>query len=91
CELVLCYAALMLPKKMPEALANSSFKMSKNKLYVMVIIAIILDIGTFTVSFSELTPPILIAIAAYIAVMLVYAQLRGKVVLKSKKQLGLDV
>lgn len=84
CELMGVYACYILPEKNPEAFASSPLGMKRRTLNILLILATVLLLGTFYISLSDLKPRVLSMIAAYVIVLLAYAQLRYRFVVAKR-------
>lgn len=86
CLIMETYACFLLPSKMPEKFAAASLKPKRGVLNAMLGLALILNVATFTVSLSDLTPPVWAAIIIYVVIMVAYTMFRYKHVQSVKGQ-----
>lgn len=82
CEIMGVYACYVLPRKNPEAFAASPLGIKRRTLNILLILASFLLLGTFYISLSDLSPKVLSMMAIYLIILLAYAQLRYKLVVK---------
>jgi L-asparagine transporter-like permease len=72
-EVIACWR---LPKVMPEAYENATMKLKLPVLYVLLVLSIILNVGTFIITMDGMTPAVLIGIAVFVVLLIVYTMVR---------------
>jgi APA family basic amino acid/polyamine antiporter len=72
-EVIACWR---LPKVMPEAYENATMKLKLPVLYVLLVLSIILNVGTFIITMDGMTPAVLIGIAVFVVLLIVYTMFR---------------
>ena len=73
-EVIACWR---LPKVMPEAYEKSTMKLSKPVLYVLLVLSVVLNVATFLVSLSDMTPVVWISIIVFVVLLGIYTFIRG--------------
>lgn len=84
-EFMVLLACWKLPDVLPEEYKKSSFYMKRGTFHVVLILVGVLMLGTSYVNLSDLTMPAAIACLVYIAVLVVYMNLRYKHIKANKK------
>lgn len=74
-EVIACWR---LPKLMPEAYENATIKMKLPVLRVLLVLSIVLNVATFFVSLSDMTPVVWISIIVFVVLLAIYTSIRGK-------------
>ncbi len=74
-EVIACWR---LPKLMPEAYENATMKMKLPVLRVLPVLSIVLNVATFFVSLSDMTPVVWISIIVFVVLLAIYTSIRGK-------------
>jgi APA family basic amino acid/polyamine antiporter len=72
-EVIACWR---LPKVMPEAYENAIMKLKLPVLYVLLVLSIILNVGTFIITMDGMTPAVLIGIAVFVVLLIAYTMVR---------------
>ena len=83
-EFMVLLACWRLPDVLPEEYRRSSFYMKRSMLHGVLVVIGCLMLFTSYVNLSDLTVPAAIACAVYVAVLVVYLQLRAKYVASKK-------
>lgn len=74
-EVIACWR---LPKVMPEAYENATMKLKMPVLYVLLVLSIILNVGTFVITMDGMTTTVWIGIIVFVVLLAAYTMLRWK-------------